>query len=705
MICKDCWKIFGAFFVVSLVVFSWSGVDFSRLNLNGGLTGFVVNEGSLVTVSLNNGWNLVSVPFKSFSVIGCDSEDDSVWAIHYDSLKGGYGSWIGRDDFVSENGLRGGLGYWVYYESEVSESCILSFYGSDPFALSYLGDNKDGTLISGANMIGATTESTKLSDVAGDCAFGDASLISYDTSKSDYVYAKELTPGKGYWIINDAENSCKLKVQAIIEEKKIIFSSQKLDLDSIKETLGWGYMWMMDSSVVKLENGDYYMVLRGIREKIDTASKEKYNAVAFALIKSSDKGKTWSVKSTKEDEYTFSLTEGTAQYAETAPVDPRPGDTYALYTYKAKIRNKKGKGNLSIWDVYVYSLYNTDSYSIDSGETIKTTYTYFITYGTDPNGKRYVKEKGWKSNSETYSYIQYPSYSQEIRNGIDNALGKKEGSSVPKYYLIEDNSEISIGDGKISGGLIQDSEKSMYYDYYTKDWKQKVVKISKSGVQFFEYPEKVTNYQEYVLKKFVGLDDNFYLLTYSGWNPKTFRIWKLESGTFVSKITFGYKFTGKNSTSSESPSVQVDADGILHAVFDVQNGDVFYSYLSLTDPVKSIEGVKLDFPRGNTRYPNSKVFINQNNDAFIIIKQRNDTADKFNLLLAKPNKQKGELSTEKNNFEISFLKEFPKMYAYQVQILNSNWPQSNRISNPQDLKMIYQKNENGIWYYYLETPE
>src|SRR3989338_8257770 len=174
MFCRDGWKLFGLFFVVSLVVFSWSGVApqlLGQFSGDGDVTGFVtscsssgsdgglsegvvVDDDGSVKVDLKSCWNLVSVPFRDFSVTGCDSEDDVGLAIHYDSVKSDYGDWIAREDFVSEVGLRGGLGYWVYYESEESDLCSLSFSGSVPVLFSDIGDNLDGALSSGVNMVG-----------------------------------------------------------------------------------------------------------------------------------------------------------------------------------------------------------------------------------------------------------------------------------------------------------------------------------------------------------------------------------------------------------------------------------------------------------------------------------------------------------------------------------------------------------------------
>jgi len=106
MFCKDCWKVYGLFFVVSLVVFSWSGVDFSELG--SGLTGFVtsgsssgsdgglsegvvVNDDGSVSFPLVSGWNLVSVPLVDSSI---SSSCGKLWAVHFNASR----------EFVDEDG-------------------------------------------------------------------------------------------------------------------------------------------------------------------------------------------------------------------------------------------------------------------------------------------------------------------------------------------------------------------------------------------------------------------------------------------------------------------------------------------------------------------------------------------------------------------------------------------------------------------------
>ncbi len=257
MFCKDGWKLFGLFFVVSIIVFGWSGAAPILLsNFNGDLTGNTVNSGSSTvgsTVSGNQpsteslnvflilGWNLVSVPYKTTVITGCDSDEDSVWAIHYDSIKKNYDRWIAREEFTDS--LIPGKGYWIYYESDSSNGCTLSLSGSsnplennNHVMFNNLGDNSDGALSPGANMIGATGESIKLSDYKGDCVLDQNSLMWYDPNKiilnpdgsfaiddegnilkGQYAYSQDLSliPGKGYWINNKKGNAqgCMLKIQ------------------------------------------------------------------------------------------------------------------------------------------------------------------------------------------------------------------------------------------------------------------------------------------------------------------------------------------------------------------------------------------------------------------------------------------------------------------------------------------------------------
>ncbi len=231
MFCKDCWKIFGLFFVVSLVAFSWSGVAPEILNtLSGDITGHVVEDitnSDSFTIQLKQGWNIVSVPFKDSEISGCEDYP----AIHYDSdleYKDENGNMqIGNyEDWIDIKEMKYGKGYWVYADEE----CSLSFKGTQ---LVEIQDIESGELKTGINHAGATTEAYNLADYKGTCEINN--IYEYDSEKLqtdeegnaiideegtevhgayimyssgddlDFFY---FSPGKGYWI--DVSDDCKL---------------------------------------------------------------------------------------------------------------------------------------------------------------------------------------------------------------------------------------------------------------------------------------------------------------------------------------------------------------------------------------------------------------------------------------------------------------------------------------------------------------
>src|SRR3989339_1764973 len=130
MFCRDGWKLFVSFFVVSMMIFSFSdtGSETWR-SLHSGLTGFVtsgsgsgsdgglsegvvVNDDGSVKVDLEEGWNLVSVPFVDSSISsGCGK----LWAVHFNASRefvdedgevqvGAYDGWLDVSEMKSGRG-------------------------------------------------------------------------------------------------------------------------------------------------------------------------------------------------------------------------------------------------------------------------------------------------------------------------------------------------------------------------------------------------------------------------------------------------------------------------------------------------------------------------------------------------------------------------------------------------------------------------
>ncbi len=361
MFCKDGWKIFGAFFVVSLVVFSWSGVDFSHIGQNdGGLTGYAVDESNSVSFTLNAGdWTMVSVPFSDFSGSGCDSEDDSVWAIHYDSVKGDYGGWIAREDFDTQ--LNSGFGYWMYYDSEVSESCTLTFTGTKAVSFDSVGEGSDGSLSSGANMIGVG-KALSLKDYAGDCVFNDKSLVWYDHDKirlnsdgsfakddnndiihGDYAYVKDLvmTPEKAYWLITS--NTCKLgKVQQAVSDSKYMIFQQSRQTD-----------------------GSYRSAILIINEKNEVLKAIDYLGSKKSTVDSDDPPEMTAIPAGKDKNGKYHFLISDWELGEVREIDE---DGKLVWSFYKNVRLKSNSQNYD--SSYYYHIYPVFAQRLKNGNTL-----------------------------------------------------------------------------------------------------------------------------------------------------------------------------------------------------------------------------------------------------------------------------------------------------------------------------------------------
>src|SRR3989338_7126767 len=275
MFCKDGWKVYGLFFVVSLVVFSWSGVDFSELG--SGLTGFVtsgsssgsdgglsegvvVNDDGSVSVFLEEGWNLVSVPFVDCSISsGCGK----LWAVHFNASRefvdedgevqvGAYDGWLD----VSE--MKSGRGYWVYFDKDFyeldSDVCSLSFSGTEKVVVGNLGDVRDGKLKEGVNHVGGTFDDVdlSLSENSGDCVF-----VNLEDSVEDGILKKS----NAYWL--EVEKDCQLglidRLAGRFPIAKLVVSNPGFLTDSeklLKQDLENDYAEVQTVSLSNIGNDD-----------------------------------------------------------------------------------------------------------------------------------------------------------------------------------------------------------------------------------------------------------------------------------------------------------------------------------------------------------------------------------------------------------------------------------------------------------------
>ena len=350
MFCRDGWKLFVSFFVVSLVVFSWSGIipdmfkDFKEFD--SGITGFATSDsGSIsvvsddsVSVSLKEGWNLVSVPFKDakIEVNDCDVDFGSgIW--HFNSEINDY------DDVLEDlSGFEYGKGYWVYSNND----CSLKVSGSQFVVLSDLGDKRDGSLKGGSvyTHVGSPREKVLFSDYIGKCSLTDFYILGYDPGSEKWVVQDAKTfsfeSGNAYWILNSNEDSCKLEKSCVPDYsdnslctlsacvsngkgggtqtktcqdknkcgggdqmmgqscayvvpnlKKLEVSELKIDLENVRVLLGWDSISINEHTLVR-RNSEYFVIVSG-QILMKDAKDIKYKDPAFAVIKSKDEGKTW----------------------------------------------------------------------------------------------------------------------------------------------------------------------------------------------------------------------------------------------------------------------------------------------------------------------------------------------------------------------------------------------------------------------------
>ena len=179
---------------------------------------------------MKEGWNLISVPFKDkeFTV------DDSNCEIDYSSGIHHYYFDAAKKDYVlitvdSLKKLSYGKGYWI----NSNNNCNLKFSGKEPVTFSNLGNNQDGTLFEGSNLIGAPAKNNlKVSDNLGSCVKEDLFIQTYNPDEivlnPDGSFVKDLNgvvkkgayitnplddsiliPGKAYWV--KTLKQCKLE--------------------------------------------------------------------------------------------------------------------------------------------------------------------------------------------------------------------------------------------------------------------------------------------------------------------------------------------------------------------------------------------------------------------------------------------------------------------------------------------------------------
>lgn len=163
----------------------------------GKFTGVVTKE-----VILEKGYNLVSVPFTGAKKPV--STDCNIAAIyHYNSDKQDY-----DDSVASIDDLKPGYGYFIKHRPASTAStttCKITFMAESGTGISTsnLGEDGDGVLKKGYNMIGGTFEPAKIFDIKGDCNIV-AVYGGFDAGSRDYVLVDlatgQLEPTKAYFV-------------------------------------------------------------------------------------------------------------------------------------------------------------------------------------------------------------------------------------------------------------------------------------------------------------------------------------------------------------------------------------------------------------------------------------------------------------------------------------------------------------------------
>lgn len=161
---------------ISLTQGTLSSTNYSFQFRNGELFVYENNRQDSITVTLEKGWNLISIPFKDQTAVGCFGKNSLAgnqfyWNDYYKTMEHSL-------PYESEKG------YWVY--SKVS----------DDFTVTGLhAPQKDDLVDSlGWSLVGVV-EDTPVADVSP-----DQPVWEWDAAKGEYVEPTTLEVGKGYWV-------------------------------------------------------------------------------------------------------------------------------------------------------------------------------------------------------------------------------------------------------------------------------------------------------------------------------------------------------------------------------------------------------------------------------------------------------------------------------------------------------------------------
>ncbi|VVC01242.1 Uncharacterised protein [uncultured archaeon] len=150
--------------------------------------------GQKATVSLYQGWNMVSVPLNGKVDMGIVAEACGSPSYAWRLTSGGY---------VKDKTLVPGYGYWI----KAGRDCE---FGVEADAGSSFSLAK---LFPGWNLVGAPDHEVAIADYAGTCSITSgpwyySHVTSSATASPSYVYSSKLVPGQAYWI--KVPDSCAL---------------------------------------------------------------------------------------------------------------------------------------------------------------------------------------------------------------------------------------------------------------------------------------------------------------------------------------------------------------------------------------------------------------------------------------------------------------------------------------------------------------
>lgn len=175
-----------------------------------------VNLYDNTTVNLYTGWNVLSIPYKDFTISSTSCSIKLIY--HYNSGDKSYYKLDSIADAIA------GLGYWIY----VDQDCSIGFNGQKKVLLSDLGDDFDGTLYKGWNQIGGRTDVIDLIEKKEDCSI--KGIYVFDSKEKKYSQVSNIEAGKAYFVYS--ENDCYVGTDDVDNRKDsavmVVFSEEKL---------------------------------------------------------------------------------------------------------------------------------------------------------------------------------------------------------------------------------------------------------------------------------------------------------------------------------------------------------------------------------------------------------------------------------------------------------------------------------------------